>query len=93
MGVYSFRHKVNTIMRLAHVPAEQRSLQLGHRRPDLRTADGYGEWHPTYMREATAAIEAWTRRILAKAKIIERQKRANSHGIPTTTQGTRRKAA
>jgi integrase len=63
LSVYSFRHKVATVLRLAGVPEDQIALQLGHRRPHLRTTGGYGEWDPSYLRDATAAIEAWWSRL------------------------------
>lgn len=84
IGVYSFRHKENTVMRLARVPGEQRSLQMGHRRPDLRINDQYGDWDPDYLREACAALEAHFRRI---------QRLAKSHGIPTKERVRTKRAA
>jgi hypothetical protein len=92
MGVYSFRHKAATVMRLDGVPPEQRSLQLGHRRQDLRVTDSYGEWDPKYLREAAAALERWTKRIIKMAKGIEKRRKF-SHGIRTTTPARRKMAA
>lgn len=89
MGVYSFRHKIGMVMRLAKVPPEQRSLQKGHRRPDTRVTDEYGDWHPSYLAEATAAIEAWNRRILKLAK-EKRQPNRVRKDAPATS---RRRAA
>lgn len=96
IGVYSIRHKANTVMRLAGVPGEERSLQMGHRRPDLRINDQYGEWDPSYLRKACAALEAWTRKIdrMARAKPSKVAEHvAKSHGIPAKDRVRRKSAA
>jgi len=59
ISTYSFRHKVTTILRLARVPEDEIALQLGHRRSNVRTTAGYGEWDPSYLSNAAAAIDAW----------------------------------
>ena len=63
LTTYSFRHKVTTILRRAKathgVTEDDISTQLGHRRPHLRTTAGYGEWDPSYLRNAAAAIDQW----------------------------------
>ncbi len=60
LTIYSFRHKVTTVLRWAkatHGVTEDISAQLGHRRPHLRTTAGYGEWDPSYIKSTAAAIE------------------------------------
>lgn len=80
MSVYSFRHRVASVLRASkapRVPGEQISYQLGHRRPGDRTTRGYGAYEPDYLDEAARALNAWIGRVLELAK-------ANSHAIPTT---------
>lgn len=71
MSVYSFRHKVTTVLRAAGVPSEQVSRQLGHSRPGERTTEGYGEFSPAFQREAAAALDAWIRRLRALKTVPE----------------------
>jgi len=72
VSTYSWRQKVTTVLRRARVPEDQVSELLGHRRPNLRTTAGYGDWDPDYQREAAAALDAWFWRIrrLAKAMLL-----------------------
>jgi hypothetical protein len=51
--------KAVTVLRRARVPEDQVSELLGHKRPNLRTTAGYGDWDPDYQREAAAALDAW----------------------------------
>jgi integrase len=64
---YSFRHKNTTVLRLAHTSEDEISVQLGHKRPHLRTTAGYGEWDPTYLAGAAAALDEWFRKLQALA--------------------------
>ena len=59
LSTYSFRHKVTSVLRTARVPEDQVAQMLGHRRANLRTTAGYGEWDPNYLKEAAAAIDSW----------------------------------
>jgi integrase len=70
VSTYSVRHKVTTVLRRAKVPEDQISVLLGHRRPNLRTTAGYGEWDPGYLQEAAEALDRWFMKIrkLARAK-------------------------
>jgi integrase len=43
LTLYSFRHKVTTVLRSAGVPGDQISRQLGHSGRESRTTAGYGE--------------------------------------------------
>lgn len=70
LSAYSFRHKVATVLRSAGVSEDQIALQLGHKRPDVRVTGGYGEWAPDYLREATAALDAWAVGILRKVRAV-----------------------
>ena len=45
-------------------------MQLGHHRPGLRTTGGYGEWDPSYLREAARALDAWFLKVRAHAKAL-----------------------
>lgn len=63
MAVYSIRHKCTTVMRAAGVPREQIDRQLGHVGAGARTTDDYGEYSPDFQKAATAALEAWIRRL------------------------------
>lgn len=78
---YSLRHKLTSVMRIAAVPEDQVSVVLGHRRPDLRTTAGYGEYAPDYLREAAAAFENWFWKIVRLARKLEKD-RANSQSTP-----------
>jgi hypothetical protein len=51
---------------------------LGHRRANLRTTVGYGEWSPDRLKEAAAAIDAWFLRVQRRCS-----RALSSHGIPT----------
>ena len=80
LSVYSFRHRVASVLRASknpRVPGEQISYQLGHRRPGDRTTRGYGAYGPEYLDEAARALDAWIGRVF---RLVE----ANSHAIPTT---------
>jgi integrase len=86
ISTYSFRHKVTTILRLARVPEDEIARQLGHRRSDLRTTAGYGEWDPGYLANAATAIDAWFVRVqkLATRPLF-------SQGFPKTVRRRREK--
>jgi integrase len=56
-GLKLIRRSIAQLLRERGVPAEQIELQLGHRRIDSVT-DLYAAFDPTYLREATAALEA-----------------------------------
>lgn len=83
---YSFRHKVTSVLRTSRVPEDQVSQMLGHRRANLRTTAGYGEWDPTYLADAAAAIDAWFARV---QKYCTRA--LYSHGIPTVAQARKKR--
>lgn len=68
LTTYSFRHKVATVLRLAKVPSEQISAQLGHRRPEDRITASYGSYDPDYLKESAAALEAWINAIVGKKR-------------------------
>jgi len=86
ISTYSIRHKVTTVLRQAQVSEDQVSQMLGHRRVNLRTTGGYGEWSPSYLSDAAGAIDAW---------FLKLQKHCSralfSHGIPASAR--KRKAA
>ena len=84
LSVYSFRHKGTTVLRKAKVPDEQIAYQLGHRRPKNRSTRAYGEYDPSYLAEAAAALDAWIARVLHLAA-------GNSHGIPAGAKASRKK--
>ena len=65
-GVKLIRRSVAQLMRERGVPSEQLELQLGHRRIDSVT-DLYAAFDPTYLRDATAALEAIINEIEARA--------------------------
>ena len=68
MVAYSFRHKMTTVMRRYEVPSDQINVQLGHKRPSNRISDQYGEYEPSYLREAAAALDAYLIRLQTHAK-------------------------
>jgi len=81
LSVYSFRHRVASVLRASknpRVPGEQISYQLGHRRPGDRTTRGYGAYEPEYLDEVARVLDAWISRVLKLAN-------TKSHGIPTTS--------
>ena len=93
LSTYSFRHKVTTVLRRAklthRVTEDDIALQLGHRRPHLRTTAGYGEWDPEYLTTAAAAIDSWF--VALQLKV---QKRALfSQGFLKSARGRRKKSA
>jgi hypothetical protein len=75
-----------TVLRKAKVADEQIAYQLGHRRPENRSTRAYGEYDPSYLAEAAAALDDWVARVLRLAA-------GNSHGIPTAAKASREKAA
>lgn len=80
LSVYSFRHRVASVLRASkapRVPGEQISYQLGHRRPGDRTTRSYGAYEPDYLDEASRALDAWISRVLKLAGV-------KTHGKPTT---------
>jgi len=83
ISTYSWRQKVTTVLRRARVPEDQVSELLGHKRPNLRTTAGYGDWDPDYQREAAAALDAWFWRIRTLSKAIRlADAEPNSQGTP-----------
>lgn len=60
----SFRHKAASIIRKARAGEDQVSQQLGHRRRDLRTTEGYGEFDPDFLAPAAKSLDAWALRLL-----------------------------
>lgn len=64
---YSFRHKVTTVLRIAGVPEDQISRQLGHSGTGARTTARYGEWSPDYLKAASAALDTWIKSIQKNA--------------------------
>lgn len=80
VSTYSCRQKVTTVLRRARVPEDQISELLGHKRPNLRTTAGYGDWDPDYQREAAAALDRWFWRVRRLTKTLEAT--AKSQGIP-----------
>jgi hypothetical protein len=83
LSTYSFRHKAATILRRARVPEDQIAVQLGHRRPGLRTTGGYGEWDPSYLREAARALDAWFLKVRALAKTLMKSQDSHKGGEVT----------
>lgn len=63
LSVYSFRHKVVTVLRQARVPEDEIAIQIGHKRPGLEVTAGYGEWSPDYLARASKALDAWWTRL------------------------------
>ncbi len=57
------------------MPEDQISELLGHRRPNLRTTAGYGDWDPDYQLEAAKALDAWFWRIREMVKAKQRANR------------------
>ena len=82
ISTYSFRQKVTTILRKAGVPEDQVSAMLGHKRPNLRTTAGYGEYAPDYQKDAAAALDAWFWRIVELARNLAAKRAANSRHTP-----------
>ena len=82
VSTYSWRQKVTTILRKARVPEDQVSELLGHKRPNLRTTAGYGDWDPDYQREAAAALDAWFWRIRKLARKLAADREINSRDTP-----------
>ena len=88
ISTYSFRHKVTTVLRQSRASEDQVSQMLGHRRVNLRTTGGYGEWSPDYLADAAGAIDAWFLRV---QKHCARD--LFSHGIPTSARPRKARAS
>ena len=82
MVAYSIRHKATTILRRYEVPSEQISMQLGHKRPDLRTTNLYGEFEPTYLKQSSDSLDHYLsqlQRFTQRCLINSRRNPANKH--------------
>lgn len=55
---YTLRHFMATYMRKRGVTQDEVALQLGHKRPDMKTTDRYTKFAPEYLDNAVAAIDA-----------------------------------
>ena len=67
LSAYSFRYTVTTVLRRSKrmhgVTEDDIAQQFGHRRPQMRTTAGYGEWEPDYLLNAADAIDTWLLRL------------------------------
>lgn len=68
MTPYAVRHKMKTVLQVAQVPDKQIQIWLGHRRPDSRTSDDYGQVRPEFLADAMAATDAFMRKLDARTK-------------------------
>lgn len=73
--LYSLRHRGTSVLRASKVSKEQIDHQLGHRQAGARSSEFYGQYDAGYLSEASEALNAWIKRVLAIA--------AKSHGNPT----------
>ena len=87
LSAYSIRHRVASVLRASkqpHVPGEQISYQLGHKRlsdrGEARATRNYGDFGPDYLAEASAALAAWLVKVM---EIADRFSHANSHADGT----------
>jgi integrase len=80
VSTYSWRQKVTTVLRRGRVPEDQVSELLGHKRSNLRTTAGYGDWDPDYQREAAAVLDAWCWRVRKLARKLAKE-RAGTPGV------------
>jgi integrase len=60
---YSLRHKLTSVLRRSGVPEDQIAVQLGHKRPHVRTTGLYGDHAPDYLQAAQEAIDAFLVRL------------------------------
>ena len=88
LSLYSVRHKVTTVLRASRVASDEVAFQLGHRRPDNRMTDRYGEYNPDYLKRTAAALDAWWFRL---QRLTE--KPLFSRGIPDTIRTQSKTAA
>lgn len=84
LSLYSFRHKVTTVLRSRRVSEDQISMMLGHKRRDQRTTAGYGEFAPDYLKDAARALDSW---------FLALRRKRNSHHTPTTVSARTKAAA
>jgi len=84
LSSYSFRHKVTTVLRLSRIPEDEIAMQIGHRRRDVRTTAGYGEWSPDYLARSAAALDAWFVRL---QRLCDRQLLATGRSSRSFSQG------
>ena len=56
---YSIRHTMARWLRKNSVPAWETAAQFGHKMPDVSTTEIYAPFDPSYLFNATAAIDAY----------------------------------
>ena len=56
---YGLRHTMARWLRKSSVPAWEVAAQLGHKTPDVSTTEIYAPFDPAYLRQSTAAIDAF----------------------------------
>ena len=82
MVPYSIRNKMVTVLRMKQVPGSQRSRWLGHadHEESRTTSRSYGEFDPTYLRDAASATDEF---MFELNKRTDRDLFARSHCKPT----------
>jgi len=56
---YGLRHTMARWLRKSSVPAWEVAAQLGHKTPDVSTTEIYAPFDPVYLKQSTAAIDAF----------------------------------
>ncbi len=81
LSAYSLRQKVTTVLRRAgdRVGEDQIACQLGHKRPHLRTTGGYGEFDPSYLKNAAHELDKWFFKVRRRAQNIAREHAFSRH--------------
>ena len=67
---YSLRHTAARWMRMHNVPIEQIAQQLGHKLEGYNMTERYAAWSPTYLKEASEALDALLACLPARAPAI-----------------------
>lgn len=68
---YSLRHTIARWLRKQGVPAWEVSAQLGHKRQELSITEIYAPYDPSYLSEATQAIDSFFAELRAKSVLFD----------------------
>ncbi len=68
---YSLRHTMARWLRKSGVPAWEVSAQLGHKRQELSITEVYAPYDPSYLGEATRAIDAFFAKLRVKSVLVD----------------------
>lgn len=92
VSVYSFRHKVVTVLRRAKrthgVTEDDIAWQMGHRRPHLRVTGLYGESDPDYLDAPCRALDDWLRGLEFSRRTPAKTAKPEAHKAESKAKAT-----